>query len=84
MKRKPIGQDKIFANEAADKSLNSKYTVQATQYKNKQPNQKMGKSPKSAFLPNVCMEHLLHTDGQQAHEKMLHIANSGECKSQLQ
>lgn len=76
MKRQPTDQDKIFANEATDKSLNSKYTAQATQYhKKKQPNQKLGKSPKSTFLPNVCVEHLLHTDGQQAHEKMFHIAN---------
>ena len=36
----------------------------------------MGRGPKSTFLPNVvCMDHIVHTDGQQAHEKMLHIAH---------
>ena len=37
---------------------------------------KMGRRPKLTFLPNiVCMEHTVHTDHQQAHEKMLHIVN---------
>ena len=37
--------------------------------KTKQPNQKMGRRPKWTFLQRW------HTDGQQAHEKMLNIAN---------
>ena len=41
-----------------------------TQYpKNKQLNQKMGRRPKETFFQRR------HTDGQQAHEKMLNIAN---------
>ena len=41
-----------------------------TQYqKNKQPNQKLGKSPKQTFLQRR------HTDGQQTYEKMLNIAH---------
>ena len=39
-----------------------------TQYqKNKQPNQKVGESPKQTFLQRR------HTDGQQTHEKMLNL-----------
>ena len=37
--------------------------------KNKQPNQKMDRSLKYTFLQRR------HTDGQQAHEKMINIAN---------
>ena len=45
-------------------------TAHAIQYlKNKQPNQKMGRRPKQPFLQKR------HTDGQQAHEKMLNTAN---------
>lgn len=51
MKRKPIDQDKIFANEATDKSLNSKYTAQATQYhKNKNPIKKWAKALNQHFF----------------------------------
>ena len=42
----------------------------AAQYqKNKQPNQKMGRRPKQTFLQRR------HTGGQEAHEKMLNVAN---------
>ena len=37
--------------------------------KNKQPNQKMGRRPKRTFLQRR------HTDGQEAHEKLLNITN---------
>ena len=37
---------------------------------------KMGRRPKLPFLPNiVCMDHIVHTYHQQAHEKMLHIVH---------
>ena len=41
----------------------------AAQYKKKKPNQKMGRGPKQTFLQRR------YTDGQQAHEKMLHSVN---------
>ena len=45
-------------------------TAHAAQYqKNKQPNQKMGRRPKQTFLQRR------HTDGQEAHQKILNIAN---------
>ena len=45
-------------------------TAHAAQYqKNKQPNQKMGRRPKETFLQRK------HTDGQEAHEKLLNITN---------
>ena len=37
--------------------------------KNNQPNQKMGRRPKQTFFQRR------HTDGQQAHEKILSITN---------
>ena len=60
-----------------DKRLISK--IYTTQYqrvnpikkwaKNKQTNKKMGRRPKQTFFQRRC------TDGQQAYEKMLNIAN---------
>ena len=45
-------------------------TAHAAQYKkNKQPNQKMGRKPKQTILQRR------HTGGQQAHKKILNIAN---------
>ena len=45
-------------------------TAQYLKEKNpKQPNQKMGRRSKQTFLQRR------HTDGQQAHEKILNIAN---------
>ena len=37
--------------------------------KNKQPNQKMGRRSKQTFIQRR------HTDGQEAHEKMVNMAN---------
>ena len=37
--------------------------------KNKRPNQKMGRTPKQAFLQRR------HPDGQQANEKMFNVTN---------
>ena len=49
-------------------SLQNIQAAHVAQYqKNKQPNQKMGGRPKQTFLQR-------HTDGQQAHEKMLNTA----------
>ena len=51
-------------------NLQNLQTAHIAQYqKNKQPNQKMGQRPKQTFLQRR------HTDGQEAHEKMLNITN---------
>ena len=51
-------------------SLQNLQTAHAAQYqKNKQPNQNMGRRPKLTFLQRR------HTDGQEAHAKMLNITN---------
>ena len=71
MKRQPSEWEKIFANETMDKGLISKIYKQLRQLniKKNQPNQKMGWRPKQTFHPRR------HTDGQEAHEKMLNITN---------
>ena len=51
-------------------NLQNLQTAHVAQYqKNKQPNQKMGQRPKQTFLQRR------HTDGQEAHEKMLNLVN---------
>ena len=56
--------------------LNFKNIQQLIQLDNnnikKQPNQKMGRRPKQILLQRR------HTDGQEAHEKMLNITNNRE------
>ena len=72
MKRQLFGWEKIFANDATNKVFISKIYKCSHNLitKNKQPNPKMGRRrPKQTFLPRR------QTDGQQAHENMLNIAN---------
>ena len=63
----------IFANDTTDKCFIAKIHKQLIQLNNnkklKQPNRKMGRRPKQTFLQRR------HTEDQQAHEKMLIIAN---------
>ena len=60
VKRQPSELEKIIANETTDKGLISKIYkqfIQLSTRKKKQPNQKVGKRPKQAFLRRR------HTDG---------------------
>ena len=64
--------EKTLSINATDKGLVSKMCQQLLQLnskKNQQPKWKMGRKPKWTFLQRT------HTDGQQAHEKMLTITN---------
>ena len=69
MKRQPKDWVKIFANDSVNKGLISKICKQIIQLNNEKKNQKMGRRPKQTILQRR------YTDGQQAHEKMLNIAN---------
>ena len=80
-KRQPTEWEKIFANNATNKGLISKYTNSShssiskkkpheTNKKQQQPpNQKMCRRSKQTFFQRG------HTDGQQAHEKIINITN---------
>ena len=49
--------------------LNIQTSHRAQYQENKQPNQKMSRSPKQTFFPRR------HLDGQKAHEKMINATN---------
>ena len=66
MKIQPIDWEKIFAKDATDKGLIFKIYEQLIQLKKKNS---IKKWTEESFLQRT------HTDGQQAHEKMLNIAN---------
>ena len=57
--------EKIFANEANDNGLIFKIYKQFNLKNHKQSNKKMGRRSKKPFLQRT------HTDGQEAHEKVL-------------
>ena len=70
-------------NQATNKVLTSKIYKPLIQFniktKNKkQPNLRMGRRGRQTFLQRR------HTDGQEAHEKMLSIAILKNCKPKLQ
>ena len=70
-KRQPTKWEKIFANDLTYKGLLSnicKWFIQPNIKINKS-NLKMGRRPEQTFFQSG------HADGQQAHEKMLNIAN---------
>ena len=71
-KQKPMEWEKMFSNDATKKRLSSKIYKQFTQLyikKTNNPIKKLGRNFKYTFLQRR------HTDGQQSHEKMLHIVN---------
>ena len=72
MKRQPTEWEKIFANDMTDKGLISKIHKQLIQLniiKTKNPILKISRITKQTFFQRK------YTDSQQAHEKMLNIAN---------
>ena len=71
-KQKPMEWEKMFSNDATKKRLSSKIYKQFTQLyikKTNNPIKKLGRNFKYTFLQRR------HTDGQQSHEKRLHIVN---------
>ena len=55
MKRQPSEGEKIMPNKTTDKELISKYTSNSYNQKNKQPNQKLGKTPNRHFFKDIQM-----------------------------
>ena len=78
-KRQLSEWEKIFASEATDKGLISKYTSSScSSILKKKSNPKMGRRPKQTFLQRR------HTDSQQIHEKMLNVTNHQRNENQNQ
>ena len=69
MKRQPNKWEKILAHDKTEKELIFKVYLQLVQLNIKKKNQKMGRRPEQTFFQGR------YTDGQQAHEMMLNIAN---------
>ena len=74
MKREPTEWEKIFANDTIDNGFVSKIfkKLMCLIIKNKQTNKQFNQirdKPKKIFLQRR------HTDGQEAHEKILNITN---------
>ena len=68
--RQPTEWEKIFANDVTTKGLHPKIYKQVMWLNIIQTTQsKMGRRPKETFLQRM------HTDGQEAHEKMFNITN---------
>ena len=70
-RRQTTDWEKIFANDATDKSFISKIQLIPlhNNKKTKKINQKLGRRSKYTFLQ------IRHTNGQQGHEKMPNISN---------
>ena len=68
-KSQPTEWEKIFADDISDKGLVYKYEVQIELNSKTQPCLKMIRRQEQTFFQRK------HTDGQQAHKKMLNITH---------
>ena len=70
-RKQPIGWEKIFANDATEEGLISKICKELIQLNTKTTNNPTKKWAEE--LNRLLLKR--HTDGQQAHEKMITTAN---------